>query len=134
MRRASLMIGVGLSVLALFWLAIPRGHQPAFICDPLWPERVTPLELNPGQFRLYVKRSPWMSDNSTVGVFKVDPAGKTATRVPVQFGATIRDYIEVKVGLKAGDQIIASDMSRLDSYDRVKLDEWCSATMEYRMP
>jgi HlyD family secretion protein len=42
-----------------------------------------------------------------------------STKVTV--GRTSVNTIEVKDGLKAGDQVILSDMSQFDAFDRVKL-------------
>jgi HlyD family secretion protein len=39
----------------------------------------------------------------------------------VTVGRTSVNTIEVKDGLKAGDQVILSDMSQFDAFDRVKL-------------
>jgi len=83
MKRALMAVGLS-SMVALLWLGAHHDNFEGVICDPLWPEPVKTLELNPGQVRLYVKRSPWMTDNSTVGVFKIAPRGESATRVPVQ--------------------------------------------------
>lgn len=122
MRRASVMKAVGLLCVAAFlWLGFPGDNFEGTECDSVREEQVKAIELKPGQVRLYVKRSPWMTDKWTIGVFKLEPGGKSAIYVPVHFGSIMRDDIEVKAGLKAGDLIIADDMSRFDVCDRIKL-------------
>ncbi|MFZ0745478.1 MAG: HlyD family efflux transporter periplasmic adaptor subunit [Terracidiphilus sp.] len=71
---------------------------------------------------LYVGRPALGNENSTLSLFKVDPDGKGAVRVPVKVGRASVNNIQVLEGLKEGDTIIASDMSRYDGVDRVRLD------------
>ena len=70
---------------------------------------------------LYVGRPAFGNENSTIGLFRVAPDGKTATRVPVKVGRASVNSIQVLEGLQAGDNVILSDMSRWDSADRVRL-------------
>lgn len=69
----------------------------------------------------YVDRPATGEPDSTIGLFKIDPDGKTATRVNVKLGHAAVSYIEVLDGLKVGDRVILSDMSRYDSNSRVRL-------------
>jgi multidrug efflux pump subunit AcrA (membrane-fusion protein) len=55
-------------------------------------------------------------------LFKVDPDGKGAVRVPVKVGRASVNEIQIVEGLKAGDTVILSDMSREDAVDRIRLD------------
>ena len=71
---------------------------------------------------IYVGRPALGNENSTVTLFKIDADGKGATRVPVKVGRASVNDIQVLEGLKEGDQVILSDMSRWDSVDRIKLD------------
>jgi RND family efflux transporter MFP subunit len=71
---------------------------------------------------LYVGRPALGNENSTLSLFKLDPDGKGATRVPVRVGRASVNNIVVLEGLKEGDTVILSDMSRYDSVDRVRLD------------
>ncbi len=68
---------------------------------------------------LYVGRPAFGQEKSTVGMFKIDPDGKTATRVPVEMGRSSVNTIEIVRGLKEGDQVILSDMSRWDNQERI---------------
>ena len=71
---------------------------------------------------LYVGRPALGNENSTLSLFKVDADGKGATRVPVKVGRASVNNIQVLEGLKEGDVVILSDMSRYDSVDRIRLD------------
>jgi RND family efflux transporter MFP subunit len=62
------------------------------------------------------------NENSTLSLFKVDPDGKGAVRVPVKVGRASVNEIQIVEGLKAGDTVILSDMSREDAVDRIRLD------------
>ena len=71
---------------------------------------------------LRVGRPALGNENSTLSLFKVDPDGKGATRVPVKVGRASVNEIQVLEGLKEGDTVILSDMSRYDNVDRVRLE------------
>jgi multidrug efflux pump subunit AcrA (membrane-fusion protein) len=62
------------------------------------------------------------NENSTLSLFKIDPDGKGAVRVPVKVGRASVNAIQVLAGLKEGDEVILSDMSREDSVDRIRLE------------
>jgi multidrug efflux pump subunit AcrA (membrane-fusion protein) len=70
---------------------------------------------------LYVGRPAFESENSTISLFRLSPDGKTATRVPVKVGRASVNSVQVLEGLKVGDTVILSDMSRWDSVDQVRL-------------
>ncbi|HEV2989237.1 MAG TPA: RND transporter, partial [Candidatus Angelobacter sp.] len=71
---------------------------------------------------LYVGRPAFGQEQSTVSMFKYDPDGKTATRIKVELGRGSVQAVEVIRGLKEGDRVILSDMSRFDNADRVRLE------------
>lgn len=71
---------------------------------------------------LYVGRPALGNENSTLSLFKIDSGGKGATRVPVKVGRASVNNIQVLEGLKEGDSVILSDMSRYDNVDRIRLD------------
>ncbi len=71
---------------------------------------------------LYVGRPALGNENSTLSLFKIDPNGKDAVRVPVKVGRASVNSIQVLDGLKEGDTVILSDMSRYDSADRIRLE------------
>lgn len=67
----------------------------------------------------YMERGAMTQADSTTMMFRLDADGKTATLVPVLLGAISGDLIEIKEGLREGDQVIVSDMSRWSNVDRV---------------
>jgi HlyD family secretion protein len=71
---------------------------------------------------LYVGRPALGNEDSTLSLFKVDPDGKGATRVPVKVGRASVNDIQVLQGLSDGDTVILSDMSRWDGVDRIRLE------------
>jgi RND family efflux transporter MFP subunit len=71
---------------------------------------------------LYVGRPALGNENSTLSLFKEDPDHKTAVRVPVKVGRASVNSIQVLDGLKEGDTVILSDMSRYDNVDRIRLE------------
>jgi HlyD family secretion protein len=70
---------------------------------------------------LYVGRPVHGDADSTVGLFKLVDGGKAAVRVPVELGRNSVNAVEIRKGLEPGDQVILSDMSASDSFDRVQL-------------
>ena len=72
---------------------------------------------------LYVGRPAFGQENSTISLFKVGPDGHEATRVPVKVGRASVNYIQVLDGLREGDTVILSDMSRWDNTDRIRLQD-----------
>ena len=70
---------------------------------------------------LHVGRPAYGQANSPVGLFKLVEGGHYAVRVTVQLGRASVSDVEVVSGLKEGDKVILSDMSRWDTVDRVKL-------------
>ena len=70
---------------------------------------------------LYVGRRAFGQEKSVVGMFKYDPDGKTASRVQVELGRNSVQAVEIIRGLKEGDKVILSDMSRYDNTDHVRL-------------
>jgi multidrug resistance efflux pump len=70
---------------------------------------------------LFVGRPAYGQPESTVGIFRLDPDGKNATRVNVKLGRASVSTIEVVSGLNKGDRVIISDMSQWDNVQRVRL-------------
>ena len=69
---------------------------------------------------LYVGRPAYGQAESTVGIFKLTANGE-AQRIQVKLGRSSVNQIEIVEGLRESDQVILSDMSAWDSYDRVRL-------------
>ena len=64
---------------------------------------------------------PFPLSNSRVMLFKLEPHGRSAKKVPVQFGAASVNLIEIKSGLHPGDRVIISDMSQYDGVAAIVL-------------
>jgi hypothetical protein len=71
---------------------------------------------------LYVGRPVHGDAESTIGLFKLVNGGKEAVRVSVVLGRASVNAVEIRKGLEIGDQVILSDMSGSDNYDRVRLE------------
>ena len=67
-----------------------------------------------------VGRPAFGQEQTAVGLFKLLPNGE-ATRVQVKLGRVSVNEVEIVSGLNAGDQVILSDMSNWDAFDRVRL-------------
>jgi HlyD family secretion protein len=93
---------------------LPRGARPDLSVDGT-------IELERLVNVLHVGRPAYGQSNSTIGLFRVDPDRRTATRVSVQLGRNSVNSVEVRQGLRAGDVVILSDMSRWDEMPKVKL-------------
>jgi beta-lactamase regulating signal transducer with metallopeptidase domain len=70
---------------------------------------------------VHVGRPVFGQSNSRLMLFKLEPDGHTATKVPVQFGAASVNLIEIKSGLHPGDKVILSDMSQYDGVAAIVL-------------
>jgi HlyD family secretion protein len=55
-----------------------------------------------------------------VGLFKLQHDG-SATRIQVKLGRSSVNAVEILSGLNVGDQVVLSDMSVWDAFDRVRL-------------
>lgn len=94
--------------------ALPKGARPDLSVDGT-------IELERLNDILYVGRPTYGQEHSVISLFKVDPDGVNCTRVKVTIGKTSVNTVEVKSGLKEGDQVILSDMSQYDAFDRIRL-------------
>jgi HlyD family secretion protein len=94
---------------------LPKGAVPDLSVDgTIELERLTNV--------LFVGRPAFGQEESTVGLFKVDPDGSGAVRVQVKLGRSSVNTVEVLSGLNVGDTVILSDMSTCcDAFDRVRL-------------
>ncbi|HEY8186788.1 MAG TPA: HlyD family efflux transporter periplasmic adaptor subunit [Pyrinomonadaceae bacterium] len=68
---------------------------------------------------LYVSRPAFGQGQQTVGLFRLSPDGREAVRTQVMLGRSSVSTIEIISGLKEGDQVIISDTSTMDSYNRI---------------
>ncbi|HEX5122026.1 MAG TPA: HlyD family efflux transporter periplasmic adaptor subunit [Rhodanobacteraceae bacterium] len=70
---------------------------------------------------LYVGRPAFGQSDSEVRLFKLEPSGDVASRVPVELGKSSVNLIQIVKGLNVGDRVILSDTSAFDQHDRVRL-------------
>jgi RND family efflux transporter MFP subunit len=95
--------------------ALPPGAVPGLSVDGT-------IDLARLHSVLQVGRPALGNENSTLSLFKLDPDGKGAVRVPVKVGRASVNAIVIDEGLKEGDTVILSDMSRYDNVDRIRLE------------
>jgi HlyD family secretion protein len=93
---------------------LPKGAVPDLSVDGT-------IELERLNDVLFMGRPAFGQDQSVVGLFKIEADGVNAERVQVKLGRSSVNTIEVLSGLKVGDQVILSDMSAYDAYDRIRL-------------
>jgi HlyD family secretion protein len=92
---------------------LPQGARPDLSVDGT----IRLEELND---IIYVGRPAFGQENSSVSLFKLMPDGE-ALRTTVKLGRSSVSTIEVIEGLQPGDQVVLSDMSAYDDYQRVRI-------------
>ena len=95
-------------------LALHPGDRPDLSVDGT-------IELQKLTNIVKMSRPAFGQENSSITIFKLTPDGAEAVRTPVKLGRAAVTEIEIVDGLKAGDQVILSDMSQYDQYDRVRI-------------
>lgn len=93
---------------------LPKGARPELSVDGT-------IDLERMDNVLYVGRPAFGQENSTISLFKLGPDGQGALRVPVKVGRASVNSIQIIEGLREGDAVILSDMSRWDNTDRIRL-------------
>lgn len=93
--------------------ALPPGARPDLSVDGT-------VRLQKLDDVIFVGRPAFGQEESTITLFKLSADGE-AHRTKVVLGRSSVSTIEIKEGLQPGDQVILSDMSAWDQYDRVKL-------------
>jgi HlyD family secretion protein len=92
---------------------LPSGARPDLSVDGT-------IQLERLDNVIYVGRPAFGQENSTVGLFKLTADGE-ALRTNVKLGRSSVNQIEIVDGLQPGDQVILSDMSAQDSFDRIRI-------------
>lgn len=93
---------------------LPRGARPDLAVDGT-------IELFSISDALFVGRPVYGQPDSMVSMFKLIEGTPFAVRQRVELGAGAVHQIEIRTGLEEGDQVIISDMSEFDEYDRVQI-------------
>jgi len=94
---------------------LPKGARPDLSVDGT-------IDLEKLDNVLYVGRPAFGQENSTISLFRLDSQGQDAMRVPVKVGRASVNAIQILEGLREGDTVILSDMSRWDNAERIRLD------------
>lgn len=93
--------------------ALPRGARPDLTVDgTIELERLTDV--------LYVSRPAQGQPDSLITLFKVQEDGG-AVRTRVRLGRASVNTIEIVDGLSVGDEVVLSDTSQWDAFDRIRL-------------
>jgi HlyD family secretion protein len=98
----------------LFAGALPPGARADLTVDGT-------IELERMPDVIFVGRPAFGQELSTVGLFKLVDNGQEAVRVQVKLGRSSVNTIEIQGGLQPGDQVVLSDMSAWDRFDRIRL-------------
>jgi HlyD family secretion protein len=93
--------------------ALPPGARPDLSVDGT-------VRLQKLDDVIFVGRPAFGQEESTITLFKLSADGE-AHRTKVVLGRSSVNTIEIREGLQPGDQVILSDMSSYDQYDRVRL-------------
>ena len=91
---------------------LPAGARPDLTVDAT-------IELDRVPQTIFVARPVNAQESASTSMFKV--SGNEATRVRVQLGRASAEAIEVRDGLRPGDQVIVSDTSNYERFDRLEL-------------
>jgi len=70
---------------------------------------------------IHVGRPAQGQADSLVSLFRLEPEGGEANRVQVKLGRTSVNMVEILSGLNVGDQVVLSDTSAWDAFDRIRL-------------
>lgn len=68
---------------------------------------------------LYVGRPAYVKSNGAMNVYKLDPAGRYATRVTIRAGKLSTSHVQVLEGLNAGERIITSEIGEWRDNERI---------------
>lgn len=94
--------------------ALPPGARPDLSVDGT-------ITLEKLDDVVFVGRPAFGQEHSTVSLFKLMGETGEAQRIQVKLGRSSVNQIEIVEGLQPGDQVILSDMSAQDAYDRIRL-------------
>jgi hypothetical protein len=94
---------------------LPKGARADLSVDGV-------IELERLDDVLYVARPTSGQPDNTIGLFRFDTDGKTATRTAVRLGRASVSTIEVVQGLAQGDSVIVSDMTTYDRVNKVRIE------------
>lgn len=94
---------------------LPRGARPNLSVDGT-------IQLDRLDNVLYIGRPAVGQSGDTVQLFKLVKDSNEAVRVPVKLGRSSVTTMEIVSGLQVGDEVILSDTSAQDGFDRIRLE------------
>jgi HlyD family secretion protein len=94
---------------------LPRGARPNLSVDGT-------IQLDRLDNVLYIGRPAVGQSGDTVQLFKLVKGTDEAVRVPVKLGRSSVTTMEIVSGLEVGDEVILSDTSAQDGFDRIRLE------------
>ena len=94
---------------------LPRGARPDLSVDGT-------VELEHLEDVLFMPRPAFGQEKGSVSLFQLQADGTHAERVQVDLGASSVSEIQILGGLDLGDEVVLSDMSQWEDYDRVRLE------------
>ncbi len=94
--------------------ALPQGARPDLTIEGT-------IEIERLASVLFTGPPALAQPNAPTTLFRLEPGERFATRVNVRIGRASVNAVEVVEGLKEGDKVILSDMSRWDNVDRVRV-------------
>jgi HlyD family secretion protein len=93
---------------------LPKGARPDQSVDgTILLERLADVT--------HMPRPSFGAANQKVEIFKIVDGGKAAVRVPVEFGVSSVNTMEIVSGLQPGDEVILSETSQYDGHDKLQL-------------
>ena len=93
---------------------LPQGARPDLSVDGT-------IELERLENVLYVGRPAFGGAQNQISMFRLEDDGRAAVRVPVKLGRTSVNTVEILDGLRQNDQVILSDTSQWDNFNRIEL-------------
>lgn len=70
---------------------------------------------------LYVGKPAYVKNDAAISVYKLDPSGQYAVRVPIRTGQVSLNHLQILQGLQAGDRIITSEIGEWQGQERILL-------------
>jgi HlyD family secretion protein len=93
--------------------ALPVGARPDQTVDGV-------VELQRLSNVVFVESPAFGQEDQAIQLFKLQPNGE-AVRTSVKLGKRSVQYVQIIDGLKVGDEVVLSDMSPYDAFDRVRI-------------
>jgi len=95
--------------------SLPPGTRPDLNIDgTIQLERLNNI--------VFTGRPTFAQDNAVIGLFRLDPGGRTATRVQVRLGRVSANAVEVVQGLQPGDRVILSELQLPDNTQKIRIE------------